>query len=200
MRKIVLLSISLLSLQLSAQDIQLTILQKSVKVKNDSLYFRYRIQNNSDTVFAFYNVRSIDFVWFHEEEYHEYLAPRFVALIYDKNDVFLLQKWQSMPPFNPIEPIKRTYEDSIHSLSYGKYIVLNPGQAVEYDRRLYIENFELEKSTYKFQLRYFSSDYYKQRYINAKKKDIRLKNSLMFEGEVRSNFCFFEYPYVKRDD
>jgi len=56
MKKIILLSIGLLSLQLSAQNIKLTIQPNSVKVQNDSLYFRYRIQNNSDTVFVLYNM------------------------------------------------------------------------------------------------------------------------------------------------
>ena len=185
------LSIGLLTLQLSAQNIELTILPRSVKVQNDSLYFRYRIQNNSDSTFVFYNVRIFDFAT-HEEEYYEY-APRFGTFIYDKNNELRLQVWERTRRFQPSgKPITRTYEDSISSLSYGKYIVLTPGKAVEYDRRLCIENFELEKGTYKFQLRYFSSDYYRQVYTKAKGKDIRLKNSLLFEGEIRSNIYLFK--------
>ena len=187
------LSIGLLSLQLSAQNIELTILPYSVRVQNDSLYFIYRIQNNSDTIFALYNVRIVDFAEY-EDEYYEY-APRLAAFIYDKKDELRLQRWVKMPPFqDPSKPIVRTYEDSISSLSYGKYIVLNSGKSVEYDRRIYIGSFELEKGTYKFQLRYFSSDYYQRLYIRAKKNDIQLKNSLLFEEEIKSNIEHFFYP------
>jgi len=208
MKKIILLIIGLLSLQLSAQNIELAILPKSVKVKNDSLYFRYRIQNNSDTIFILYNVRVVDvateempFDNVMNENPNFKFAPRFFIFFYDKNEVFQPKNIIRTRGFNPSEPIIKTYEDSIHSISYGKYIVLNPGKYVEYDIKISFENnIKLNKGTYKFRLGYFSCDKYKQLYLKAKKQDGRLKNSVLFEGEIKSKMCTFEYPYDKRKE
>jgi hypothetical protein len=191
MKKLIILSIGLLSLQLSAQNIELTILPQSIRVQDNLLYFIYRIQNNSDSIFVLYNVRGFDYAT-HEEQYYEY-APRLSAFIYDNNDELKQRKWIRMLRYQkPGSPVVRTYEDSITDISFGKYIILNSGKAVEYDGRLRIENFELEKGIYKFQLRYFSSNHYRQIYIKAKKKDALLKNSLLFEGVIRSNVCSFK--------
>lgn len=200
---IIILNIVFFSVHLVAQEIELTILPHSVNMQNDSLYFRYRIQNISDTILVLYNVRSFE-VADDENPFDDILtenskfkySPRLFLFIYNKRrefqpkDFFVMMKYQ-----DPRKPIIKTYEDSIHSISEGKYIVLKQGESIEYDRMIPLgENIRLPKGSYEFQIGYFSSGYFRQRYAKAKKKDNRLKNSMMFEGEVRSNFCVFEFP------
>jgi len=197
MKKIVLFSIGILSLQLSAQNIKLTLLQNSIKIHNDSLYFKYRIQNNSDTILILYNVGMVD-VAMSEKSVDVPMYVTYAGLsifIYNKNDEFQPRKWFTTGPFkDPREPIKQTYEDSIRTISSGKYIVLKQTKVVEYDRRVSLEYTDLEKGIYKVLLKYgFSFDYYKEKYIKTKAKDPRLKNSVLFEGEISSNICSFKY-------
>ena len=210
MKKILLLSIGLLSLQLSAQSIKLTIQPNSIKVQNDSLYFKYKIQNNSDTIFVLYNVGLVDFVLNPMLEdnldFDSILSNHLslTAFIYDKNDNLPTKFRTTTWPFrDPRKPVKLTYEEKISSF-HGKYILLKKRESIEYERRLYIANIGLEKGPCKFQLVYYSLDHQNtqeyKKYVKAKKQNIRLKNSFMFEGKLKSNVCSFENPYVKRDD
>lgn len=178
------------------RDVELTILLNSVRAENDSLYFRYRIQNNSDTTFVFYNTGIVDFVeidGFEEEEY-KYYARGLTMFIYDKNGEYQSPTWVRFLPFqDPTKPAVLSYEERIDSLFYGKYVMLPPGKSVEYDRHNFMDICELEKGIYNLQLRYYSSsDRYEQQYANAREKNARIKNSILFEGEIRSNFCSFE--------
>lgn len=188
----------------NARNIELTILPQYTKVQNDSLYFKYRMQNNSDTVFVFYNVGMVDFIIFGEDEddYYKY-DPRLTMFIYNKNNEFQSKKWGKelsfKDPGTPREPMP--YGDSIQILSFGKHIVLNPRESIEYCRQLYVKNFELEKGIYQFQLRYWaSSGSYRERYTKDQKKNNRLKNSVLFEGEIRSNFCSFDIGETKQKE
>ena len=235
MKKLIILSVGLLCLQLSAQNIELTIAPNSIKVQNDYLYFRYRIQNNGDTAVVLYdtginvdiatsekqyNAGMIDAAT-DEKWYDLDLSPlsmnaNIVGLsvfIYDKNGNFRPRTYSmrfrdSWPViydedssgkeiFEPIE-IERTYEDSIYLLYNGKNIILNPGEFIEYERRLNIEKDEigkLEKGTYKFKLKYgFYSDYRREEYILSKETTPSLRNTVLFEGEIWSGLYPFEYP------
>jgi len=202
---------SFLSLHLTAQNVKLTILPNSIKVQNDSLYFKYRIQNNSDTVFVLYNVGLVKTMAILELEDNppkiENIRPNFqvlAAFIYDKSGKIPTKMRSTMPPFRPPgSNIKQTYEEFISSF-HGKNVVLKKAESIEYDRRLYIADIGLEKGVCEFQLVYYSLDYqntqeFKQ-YLKEKNQNIRLKNSFMFDGKLISNVCIFENPYVKCDD
>jgi len=159
-------------------------MQNSVKAKNDSLYFRYRIQNKSDTVFVFYNVDIIGVALNFNGEIINPFQTNFIAFIYDKENNLPSTMWANTR--------HRTYEeDSIYYSYLNKYIVLKPGEAVEYDSKMLIGNYGLKKGMYKFQLKYFCSDYYKQKYARDRRKYNLLKNSFLFEGEAKSNECSF---------
>jgi len=201
---------SFLTLFLSAQNIELTILPQSVKVQNDSLCFRYKIQNICDTVFVLYNIGLVNYMVNPRLEVNLDIDSilsndlSLVALIYDKNGNLPTKLWVTMPPFRePNKPVKLTYEE-IMSSYHGKYIVLKQGESIEYDRRLNVAKMGLEKGTCTFQLVYFSVGHQNKqeykKYLKSKNQDIRLKNSVMFEGKVKSNVCFFENLYAKRDD
>jgi len=204
MKKLIILSIGLLSLQLSAQNVELTILSNSIKMQDNYLHFRYRIKNNSDTAFVLYNTGIVDVATSEEPNdwnmYANDSGSGLSCFIYDENDIFLPRTFIGHRSYiSPFEPIR--YEDSIIFISYRKYTILNPGSFVEYDRRLDIEKLimgaELEKGIYKFKLKYvFFSDYFREQYLIAKGKneDLRNKNYILFEGEIWSDFYIFEYP------
>ena len=208
MKKILLLSMMLLSPSLSAQNVELTLLQNSLRMEGDSLYFSYKIQNKSDTAFVFYNIRTIE-VLLDLEDDADYINGKthLYALIYDNKD--------NLPSDMIMTTAHDTYERLMSSKYYGKYIVLEPGKSVKYDTRISIWNLTkarfmalygdewscleeaekkgLENGIYKFQLVYFSwSDNYKRRYVKEKKNNARLKDTHLFEGEIKSNVCIFE--------
>ena len=204
-----LLFMSFLSLYLPAQDIELSILPHSIRVQNDSLYFRYKIHNNSDTIFVFYNLGFVELVLNMEKKDNptgkirtDY--PALTAFIYDKDGKLPTKIRSSTWPFRyPGNPVKLTYDEIISSY-HGKYIALKQGESIEYERRLYIADIGLEKGLCELQLVYYSINHqntqeYKQ-YLKAKNQDIRLKNRFMFEGVVRSFMYLFKNPYIKRDD
>jgi len=195
MKKLILLIISLLSFQLSAQSVQFTILSNSIKVKKDSLYFKYRIQNNSDTSFVFYDIRLLKIAHVAVDE----KFPGLFVHIYNENNEFLPTPWTTGPFRLPNAP--QTYEDSIRSIYGGKYIVLTKEKVVEYDGRVRIgeivwedEIVALKEGVYKFQLEFLASDYDKERFTKAKKKNSSLQNCFLFEERIRSNVCYFSYP------
>ena len=209
MKNIIILSAWLLSFKLSAQNVELTIEPNSIKVQNDYLYFKFRLQNNSDSVLAFRDAGSMVDVATSEEPDDWYMnvsSSGLSCFIYDENDRFRPRTFTGLrdywPVFDTITQTFKTilsYEDSINYIYRSKYIILSPGRFVEYDRRLEIGKFimgeKLEKGTYKFRLKYgFFSDYYREGYLIAKETDESLKGSFLFEGEIWSDFYLFEYP------
>ena len=200
MKKLIILSIVLLSLQLSAQNVELTIEPNSIKVQDDYLYFKYRLQNNSDTSFVFYDVGMVDVATSEDPYIWNMYANRsgLSCFIYDENGKFRPRTFTGVRDnFNVYKPIVETYEDSIRRIYSGKYIILNQGDFVEYEMRLiiiedYVEYIKLEKGTYKFKLKYgFSLDNYRQQYLRARQINDIL---FLFDGEIWSDFYLFEYP------
>jgi len=95
MRVIILLSITFFTVQSFAQKIQLTILSNSIKVESDSLFFRYRIQNTSDTTFVLYNSRvlnvSIDENPFKETMNEISIYPTVESFVVDEDFIIVKQ-------------------------------------------------------------------------------------------------------------
>jgi len=242
MKKLIILSIGLLCLQLSAQNVELTIAPNSIKVQDDYLYFRYRIQNNSDTAFVLYDAGSNVDIATSEKQYNagmvdvetdekwenwDHLSLSTNAnviglsgFIYDEKGNFRPRTYSirnrhwwpifveqicgdsiiyTLIDTTPIEKkLEQEYKDSIYIIYSGKYIILNPDEFVEYERRLNIEKDEigeLEKGTYKFKLKYGSfSNINRKEYIKSKENTPSLKNTVLFEGEIWSGFYPFKYP------
>ena len=115
MKKLITLSIVLLSLQLSAQNIELTIMQNSIKVQGDYLYFKYRLQNNSDTAFIFYDAGMVDVASSEETDIRSMNANTagFSCFIYDENGNFRPQTFIGHRSYRP-PGLPMRYEDSIN--------------------------------------------------------------------------------------
>jgi len=210
MKKLTLSSIiSLVCLFGFSQNVEITLYQNSIKLCNDTLYFKYQIENKSDSILVLYNLESVSVKlkaeYTDSQDFYEGAWPGFKVIITDSNDeypttVMSIDGFRppetSIPPSPPSPPIK--------------YTVLQPHQNTIYDNILIIRNEELlndslfevekgihsflQKGIHKFQLEYFSGPAFRKRFNKDKQRDNSLKNSVMFEGIIKSNVCTFTYP------
>lgn len=222
MKKLIILSIGLLTIQLSAQNVELTIVPNSIKMQDNYLYFRYRIQNNSDSTIVLFNMDNInhninnvnrDLLVKKDTVLSKYFMSKLSALITKEGNYppFILghgENWLFLEDSVKVDNnnvYESPKEEYIYESSEEKYIVLFP-RSYEYfsynlplidtirSGKSYIfYSLELTKGVYEFQLCYIASTYFECVYTNAKKTDVRLKDSVMFEGILESNKCYFTY-------
>ncbi|HEY5588335.1 MAG TPA: hypothetical protein VIK86_05190 [Candidatus Paceibacterota bacterium] len=183
------LIVCLFFFQSQAQHLHLSIVENSIRVKNDSLYFKYKFQNNSDSTLVLYNTRHVwlDAAWIekinlHADSYKITPLPCVLIDIYNHNNEL---------PKLYFPPTRHNSRQPVYDI--GKYIVFKPKESKEYEYTQALWPSRFNKGEYKLQLVYFSNKYYKYKFINAKKKDKRLKNSVMFRGVIKSNNVKFYY-------
>lgn len=176
---------SLFIYQLNAQSIQLKIVDSSIRVRNDTLYFKYKFQNESDSSIVFYNTRctSIDFFGIDSlTSAHLKVVPMPCVLIQifnHKNEL----------PQLYFEPIR--HDKLITDLYNDKYAILEPKRYKEYEGKQVFWPNQFTDKEYKLQLVYFSNSYYKYDFIKLKKKDKELRHCKMFVGILKSNIVLF---------
>jgi len=183
-------------------------------MRDDTLYFKYRIDNKSDNVFVLYKVDFAgvkdDDEYLNSKNFYDYAYPRLWATIINSNNEYaiggmrVVMRCYFPPDSSPSRP----------SLPPIKYLVLQPYQSVEYDNSLILHSMKLyddslfiskmkENVFYtfvsdgiqNFQLEYFSGPAFRKKFRRDKQRDSRLKNSIMFEGIIKSNVCTFSYPH-----
>jgi len=206
--------ISLVCLFGFSQNVEITLYQNSLKMRNDTLYFTYKIENKSDSIIVLYEIESVSVKLTDEdipqEKYYDIARPRFLAKITGENNEYPSTILRSiMRDHFPPDTLPPSPQHP--SVSPIKYIVLQPHQNVEHDNILILNSMELfndplfepkegipytflSNEIYKFQLEYFSGPAFRKRFNKDKQWDSRLKNSIMFEGIVKSNVCTFSYP------
>lgn len=186
----ILIFASLFFCQLHAQNVTLSLVENSIKLNNDSLYFKYKIHNNSSSTLTFYNVRLFNIEISMPSQFRNIKKklPGLLVKIIDKNN--------KLPNKITLSTARLShYEKSIDKSSYNKYVILKPNESIGYDYLLYIGNIgSMVEGKYKLQLEYFSNNYYKYKFQKAKQRDKRLKNSVMFSDTINSNICSFTYP------
>lgn len=125
------------SLSSFSQDVTMTLFQNSIKLQNDSLYLRYRIQNNTDTLFALYRLYTIfiELDWGEDDQNNEYSSsrPGISAFVKDENDELLNsmtcimegyrppREWDPNPEPEPVEiyrPVFRKENFTIEPRGY----------------------------------------------------------------------------------
>lgn len=175
--------------QSQAQHLHLNIVENSIKIKNDSLYFKYKFQNKSNSTLVLYNTRyggldaaGIEYIILKTDSINVIPLPRVLIDIYDHNNEL---------PKLYFPPTRHNSRQPVYDI--GKYIVFKPNESKEYKFTQVLWPSRFSKGEYKLQLVYFSNKYYKYNFLNAKKKDIRLKNSMMFMGILKSNTVKFYY-------
>ena len=216
MKKLTLLFIGFLVCLLGfSQNIEITLYQNSLKMCNDTLYFTYRIENKSDSIIVLYEIECIslkgDYEYLNSEEFYEGAWPRLWTTIIDSNNKYAKTGRRIKMPPSPIPPdtTPRPHRPSTPI----KYLILQPFQSVEQNKFLTLHSMKLMDDSLffsqvepnvpynfvtngiqKFQLEYFSGPAFRNRFRKDKQRDSRLKNSVMFEGVVKSNVCIFSYP------
>lgn len=187
--KLIAIVVCLMFSQLQAQVLHLSLLDKSVIVKNDSLHFKYRFQNTSDLTLVLYNAKFGDFDMFGIDNIISANRkigitplPRLLIDIYNRENKLPKLIFQTL-----------NHEISINIYNAGKYILLKPNESLEYDFTISLFHHGLITGEYKLQLVYFSNSYYESYFLNAKKKYNNLKNTLMFKDVVKSNKVQFYY-------
>lgn len=180
-------------LQANAQQLHLFIVENSVKVKDDSVYFKYKFQNNSNSTLVLYNTRhgwldaaGIEKINLQADSYKITPLPCVLIDIYNHNNE-LPKLYFPSTGHNSRQPV----------YDIGKYIVFKSNESKEYKFTQALWPSRFNKGEYKLQLVYFSNKYYKYQFLNAKKKDNRLKKSVMFMGVVKSNIVKFHYNPIQ---
>jgi len=190
------IAVCLMFSQLQAQNLKLSLVENSVSVIKDSLHFKYKFQNTSNLTLTIYNAHFGNIDMFGIDTINNFKnnslkitpLPRLLIDIYNsKNEL----------PKLTFLPTNHKISDNIYNAD--KYIILKPNESREYKFSQSISQRGLLKGEYKLQLVYFSNSYYKYKFLNAKKKDNRLKNSILFTGVIKSNMVKFNYFPTQTD-
>ena len=119
-----------------------------------------------------------------------------ILLLYDqKHQIHFNARGSSLRFRDPTQP--PSFEEYRYTHCLDKYIVLSPGETIEYHWQEYLGDFDLEKGSYTFQLRYVvpapTDNKYSplNRYERAWRKNPRLKNTTLFRSELNSRFYSF---------
>ncbi|MDL2223346.1 hypothetical protein LJB98_04515 [Bacteroidales bacterium OttesenSCG-928-M11] len=205
MKKIILLVwIFSMSFCLFSQDITIALFQSSIKLQNDSLFLKYRVQNHSDTSYVLYNVNSIEIEYGlsqdddENKDFHSWWAG-LGALIKDKNNKIQDSMSWTMGGFRPPPPFG---EDIPIPVFIHKYIILKPYEHKDINDVILISDstqfssfkYYLREERYKLQLTYFASKHYKSEHRKKQKRNRELQGVAMFQGLAVSNICYFDYP------
>lgn len=194
MRHILLIITCVVFAQLHAQNVQLSLIENSIKQSNDTLYFRYSISNKSSYTLALYNVRLVDFDFARPKGYENFkrIFPGLLIKVLDKKNKLLNTLIHTSSMHNP------NLEDLITKSTVNKFITLKPNGSVEFKHFIYIGeigyNRGMIKGKYNLQLTYISSDFYKDRFRKIQKRNKRLKGVELFQGIVESNICNYDFP------
>lgn len=175
--------------------LELIVFPQSIRIRNDSLYFRYGLRNHTDTSFTVYNLGYIGYIW-HWQSFSYLPNMGVILLLYDqKHQIRFNARGSSLRFRDPTRP--PSFEEYRYTHYLDKYIVLSPGETIEYDWQEYLGDFDLEKGSYSFQLRYVvpapTDNKYNplNRYEKAWRKNPRLKNTALFRSELNSRFYSF---------
>lgn len=132
--------------------LELIVFPQSIRIRNDSLYFRYGLRNHTDTTFTVYNLGYIGYIW-HWQSFSYLPDMGGNILLYDqKHQIRFNALGSSLRYRDPTRP--PSFEEYRYDHCLHKYIVLSPGETIEYHWQEYLGDFDLEKGSYTFRLRY----------------------------------------------
>lgn len=164
-------------IQSCGQNVSLNVLQNSIQTKMDTLFFTFKIQNNSTDTLVFYNLNVPEYGC--KIMTDSLLQKRQPGLLVD-----ILNENNELPSV-----IKaRTGRTDFSQYSVNEYQILKPKEYKEYHIALDLWPINLKKGYYKLQIRYYSNNYYWKSFIQAKKIDPKLNSSMLFKGLLKSNF------------
>lgn len=167
-------------IQVQAQNVSLLFIEKSIQIKNDTLYFNVRVQNNSADILVFYNLNYVGNgnVNLTDSKLKKAMPSLLVDIFDENNELPSIIRARTGP------------KDFSKYLSViGKNHIIKPSESVVYNIALDLWPINLKKGTYKMQLRYFSNCYFNKSFKKSIKTDPGLNHSILFKGILRSNIC-----------
>lgn len=197
MKWIALAFISVFFYQVQAQSVCLQLLENSVEIKDDTLYFKFKIQNNGTETLVFYNLNSPanGESFFTDSKLKKGMPCLLVDVMNANNELPSKIRARTAPFMGPSmleDSIDRPLRiDSMDCSLTDKYHIIKPNETKEYDVALDIWPIYLQKGIHKIQLRYYSNNFYNKSFRKAQKTDTNLKNSIMFKGILRSNIIIY---------
>jgi len=169
-----------------SQNVSLVIVENSIKVCNDSLYFKLRLHNLDSVPFAFYNLYlspGFNFITGFEEVNKDSIMPSLLVNVYDKTGKLPKKLRVHTGPI-----------DTTGSWAWETYNIIKPNESLDIDCKLYLWHINLKKGRYKLQIQYLSNEiYYKEDFLNEKQRKPTLINCRMFEGILKSNTEIFYF-------
>jgi hypothetical protein len=175
------------SAKMSAQKVSLRLVGNSIKVSNDTLYFKLKLYNRDSVPFAFYNLYTTpgidsDTKRFDNENIVS-IIPWLLVSVYDKSGKL------------PKKIRAQTGSiDTTWSRGLDAYNVIRPNESIDIDCVECLWPINLKKGRYKLQIKYLSNkSYYKEDFLKEKKVKPNLINCKMFIGVLKSNSEMFYY-------
>jgi hypothetical protein len=180
-------------------------------MRNDTLYFKYQIENKSDSIVVLYSIEPFAVKdggkYMNSKDFYERAWPRLLTSIIGPNNeyptmVLPISHIDRFPPDISLPP---------QSPTLPEYFILQPHQSGMLDNFLIFSSKKLlddplfkpevnvlhcflPDGVHKFQLEYFSNPAFRWKFRQDKHRDSRLQHSVMFEGVIKSNVCYFAYP------
>ena len=198
MKWIALAFVSLFFYQVQAQSVCLQLLENSLEIKNDTLYFKFKIQNNGTESLVFYNLNSPENgdSFLTDSKLNKGIPGLLVDVMNTNNELPSKIRARTAPYTAPLileDSIDRPLKiDSMDCSLTDKYHIIKPNETKEYDIALDIWPIYWQKGIHKIQLRYYSNNYYNKSFRKAQKTDVNLKNSILFKGILRTNMITYD--------
>jgi hypothetical protein len=128
--------------QVHAQNVCFSIFEESVKAKNDTLYFRFKVHNKTTTKFAFYNINyaDLDGPWATNNFLKKDVLPCLLVSVLDKENKYSKYLRSHTGP----------YDLSMFKAIINKYIILKPNESAEYNIKLCLWPINLKREDIKF--------------------------------------------------
>jgi len=197
MKWIALAFLSIFFYEVQAQSVCLQLFENSVEIKADTLYFKFKIQNNGTETLVFYNLNSpANGMSFFTDSKLKKGMPCLLVDVMNANNELPSKMRVTTAPFRGPSMLKDSIDrplkiDSMDCSLTDKYHIIKPNETKEYDIALDIWPIYLQKGIHKIQLRYYSNNFFNKSFRKAQKTDINLKNSMMFKGILRSNIIIY---------
>lgn len=164
------------------KDVTLEMLCSTIRIESDTLYFNYKVINNSSRNLFFYHLQLLSYSLELTID-PQYNFPKCNVIITDRNE--------SIPSLIGRTGGQKKYEPAEYSLN--SFVMIESNNSQLFKRGFYIGDLVLNPGEYKFRLQYYSpyNQYYLTRFKKKKEQTVSLKNYDLFEGVLESNRCSF---------
>lgn len=196
-------------LSLSGQKLNLTLLAESIVIKNNRLYLKFEISNESNKTFVLYDIKFSDFtesiftdsmlnIGVQSNEYW----PRLMLIVRNEKNQFCEYVNSDVPPsyLNPKDKklaLKAAAKFKIIMRrkmgNRGKFFIIEPEKPKIFTINENMSKLALKAGTYSLQLVYLSSNFYFKEFTKLIKDDSTFKDYIFYNGYLKSNICIFDY-------